>query len=75
MVPIAVERQRLADYPDTPAVTEFIKDAHTLAVFEPTFATGEMQRPILAPPGVPKDRVKELRAALLRHHERSRLPE
>ena len=34
-------------------------------MFEPTFATGEMQRPVLAPPGVPEARVKELRAALV----------
>lgn len=65
VVPIAVDRQRLPEYPDTPAITEFIKDEHTLQVFEPTFATGEMQRPILAPPDVPEARVKELRAALL----------
>ena len=65
VVPIAVDRQRLPEYPDTPAITEFIKDEHTLQVFEPTFATGEMQRPLLAPPGVPAERVAELRAALV----------
>jgi tripartite-type tricarboxylate transporter receptor subunit TctC len=65
VVPIAVDRRRLREFPDTPAITEFIKDAHTLQVFEPTFATGEMQRPVLAPPGVPEARVKELRAALV----------
>ena len=64
VVPIVVDRKRLPEYPDTPAITEFIKDEHTLQVFEPTFATGEMQRPVLAPPGIPAERVAELRKAL-----------
>jgi tripartite-type tricarboxylate transporter receptor subunit TctC len=64
-VTIAVDRQRLPEYPDVPAIPEFIKDERILQVFEPTFAVGDMQRPILAPPGLPDARTQELRAALL----------
>jgi tripartite-type tricarboxylate transporter receptor subunit TctC len=64
-VPIVIAQQRLKDYPDTPAIAEFIKDAHTRQVFELTFATTEMDRPVLAPPGVPQQRVEELRAAFV----------
>jgi tripartite-type tricarboxylate transporter receptor subunit TctC len=65
VVPIAIYPRRLADFPDTPAITEFIKDDFTRAVFEPSFAIADMQRPVFAPPGVPDERVKELRAAFL----------
>ena len=65
VVPIAVYSHRIPDFPDTPAVTEFIKDEFGRQVFEPFFATAETQRPVFAPPGVPEARVKELEAAFL----------
>jgi len=64
-VPIAIYSRRLTDFPDAPAITEFIKDEFTRQVFEPSFAIADMQRPVFAPPGVPLERVQELRTAFL----------
>jgi tripartite-type tricarboxylate transporter receptor subunit TctC len=64
-VPIAVYPRRLKDFPDTPAITEFVTDEFTRQVFEPSFAIADMQRPLFAPPGVPQERVRELREAFL----------
>jgi tripartite-type tricarboxylate transporter receptor subunit TctC len=64
-VPVAVYPRRLKDFPDTPAITEFIKDEFTRQVFEPSFAIADMQRPVLAPPDLPQERLRELQAAFL----------
>jgi tripartite-type tricarboxylate transporter receptor subunit TctC len=63
VVPIAIAPHRLKDFPNTPAITEFIKDERTRQVFEIPFAAEQMDRPVLAPPGLPAERVKDLRAA------------
>jgi tripartite-type tricarboxylate transporter receptor subunit TctC len=65
VVPIAIASHRLKDFPDTPAISEFIKDKLTREVFEITFATEKMDRPVLAPPGLPPERTKDLRAAFV----------
>ena len=43
---------------------EMAKTAEQKAVMDIVFATGQMDRPVLAPPGVPPARVAALRAAL-----------
>jgi len=63
-VPILIGRARIAEFPDTPAVMELIKDAATRQQFELMLLTQDMDRPVLLPPGVPGDRVKNMRAAL-----------
>jgi tripartite-type tricarboxylate transporter receptor subunit TctC len=63
-VPILIGRKRIAEFPDTPAVMEFSKDAATRAQLELMLLTQDMDRPILLPPAVPADRVKQMREAL-----------
>ena len=63
-VPILIGRQRIAEFPDTPAVMEFAKDDATRAQLELMLLTQDMDRPVLLPPGVPAERVAQMRAAL-----------
>src|SRR5258707_15598422 len=61
--PIVVAPKRHPDFPDSPTVMDFVKDERTRQVFELIFATQEMDRPVLAPPGLSAERVKDLRDA------------
>jgi tripartite-type tricarboxylate transporter receptor subunit TctC len=63
-VPILIARQRIAEFPATPAVMEFAKDAATRQQLALMLLTQDMDRPVLLPPGVPADRVKRMREAL-----------
>ena len=63
MVPIIIAEKRRADFPDTPAVMEFVQDEPTRQQLELMMVAQNLDRPVLAPPGVPAERVKELRAA------------
>ena len=63
-VPILIGSKRIAEFPDTPAVMEFAKDAATRQQFELMLLTQDMDRPVLLPPGVPAERVKQMREAL-----------
>jgi tripartite-type tricarboxylate transporter receptor subunit TctC len=65
VVPIVISPHRLKDFPDTPAIAEFIKDERTRQVFEIPFATELMDRPVIAPPALPADRVRDLRKAFV----------
>jgi tripartite-type tricarboxylate transporter receptor subunit TctC len=62
-VPIQFAAERNPLFPDSPAVTEFIHQDLARRVFTLAFATQDMDRPVLAPPGLPVARAKELRAA------------
>ncbi len=63
-VPILIGRARIPEFPDTPAIMELIKDEATRSQFELMLLTQDMDRPVLLPPGVPRDRVAEMREAL-----------
>ena len=63
LVPVIIAERRRADLPDTPAVMEFVRDETTRQQIELMMVAQNMDRPVLAPPGVPAERVKELRAA------------
>jgi tripartite-type tricarboxylate transporter receptor subunit TctC len=63
LVPVIIAERRRADLPDTPAVMEFVRDEPTRAQLELMMVAQNMDRPVLAPPAVPAERVKELRAA------------
>jgi len=63
VVPIQFAAERNPMFPDAPTVLELTDDPLAQQVFELSFATQDMDRPVLAPPGVPAARVKELRAA------------
>jgi tripartite-type tricarboxylate transporter receptor subunit TctC len=62
-VPIQIAAARNPLFPDAPAVMEFAKDERTKKILQLILAPLEMDRPILAPPGVPTDRVEALRDA------------
>ena len=62
-VPIVVALERSPLFPDVPAVAEFAKDERSRQILELFVAPQAMDRPILAPPGVPSERVAALRSA------------
>ena len=62
-IPIQIALERSPLIPDAPALGEFAKDARTRQILQLFTAPERMDRPILAPPGVPAERVAELRQA------------
>ena len=62
-VPIQIALERDPEFPESPALLEFAKDQRTKDVLGLTLAPMGMDRPILAPPGTPKDIVAALRKA------------
>jgi tripartite-type tricarboxylate transporter receptor subunit TctC len=62
-VPVVVALARSPLFPDLPAVAEFAKDERSRQILQLFVAPQAMDRPILAPPGVPAERIKVLRAA------------
>jgi tripartite-type tricarboxylate transporter receptor subunit TctC len=62
-VPMIVALRRSPLFPDVPAVAEFAKNEHSRQILQLFVAPQSMDRPILAPPGVPAERVAVLRAA------------
>lgn len=62
-VPIAIALDRNPLFPDTPAIFEFAKDDRTRQILKLVLFPLDMDRPILAPPGVPAERVAALKAA------------
>lgn len=63
VVPIMVSEKRSADFPDTPSIMEFATDDATRQQLRLLMVTQDMDRPVLAPPGVPPERVRQLRDA------------
>jgi hypothetical protein len=51
------------ELPDVPSALDFVKDAADRKVMELNFTQKTAARPLVAPPGVPADRVAALRAA------------
>ena len=70
-VPIQIALERDPEFPDSPALIEFAKDQHTKDVLRLTLAPMAMDRPILAPPGTPRETVAALRKAF---HETKKDP-
>jgi len=62
-VPVLIALKRKPEFPYTPAVIEFAKDERTKRILELVLAPQGMDRPILAPPNVPADRLAALRKA------------
>jgi tripartite-type tricarboxylate transporter receptor subunit TctC len=62
-VPIIISAARSAEFPGTPAVMEFVKDENTRQQLQLLLVSQKSDRPVLLPPGVPAERVSELRAA------------
>jgi tripartite-type tricarboxylate transporter receptor subunit TctC len=62
-VPVQIALERDPEFPNAPAIVEFAKDQRTKDVLQLILAPMGMDRPILAPPGTPKDVVAALRTA------------
>jgi tripartite-type tricarboxylate transporter receptor subunit TctC len=62
-VPVVVAMHRDPMFPDAPALGDLAKDDKTREALELIIASDELDRPILAPPGVPAERVELLRKA------------
>jgi tripartite-type tricarboxylate transporter receptor subunit TctC len=61
-VPFQVALERNPLFPDSPAIAEFAKDAHTKRVLQLVLAHMAMDKPLVMPPGVPPERVAAIRA-------------
>jgi tripartite-type tricarboxylate transporter receptor subunit TctC len=57
--------KRIDDLPDVPSVLEYIKNDDDRQLMEVFLARQTLARPVAAPPGVPPERVKMLRAAFI----------
>ena len=62
-IPIQTGLERSPLLPDVPALGEFAKDERTRQIVRLFVSPQDMDRPILAPPGVPAERIATLRAA------------
>ena len=62
-VPILIAQKRSPEFPDTPTVMEFVKDEPTRQQLDLVMLTQSLDRPVMLPPGVPAERVRELRTA------------
>ena len=62
-VPIVIAEKRSADFPETPTVMEFVHDEATRQQLDLLMISQGLDRPVMLPPGVPPERVKELREA------------
>jgi tripartite-type tricarboxylate transporter receptor subunit TctC len=64
-VPIQLSLKRSSRFPDVPSVIEFAKDEKTKQALKLIFSPQGMDRPVLAPPGTPPDKVAALRKAFM----------
>jgi tripartite-type tricarboxylate transporter receptor subunit TctC len=62
-IPIVLSDHRLKDYPDSPSLLEMVSDSRLRLMLQLIFAQQKIDRPLLAPPALPPERVAELRAA------------
>ena len=62
-VPIVVSERRTPQFPDAPTLLELAKDEPTRQQIRLLIVSQDLDRPVLAPPGVPAERVKLLRDA------------
>ena len=64
IMPIAVSEQRLAEFPDSSSVFEFVHDDETRQKLQLLMTTQYLDRPLLMPPNTPEERVAELKKAI-----------
>jgi tripartite-type tricarboxylate transporter receptor subunit TctC len=62
-VPVVVSERRSPQFPDAPTLLELAKDEPTRQQIKLLIVSQDLDRPVLAPPGVPAERVKLLRNA------------
>ena len=63
VIPIMISERRSTEFPAVPSIMEFARDEPTRQQLRLLVVTQDLDRPVLAPPAVPAERVKELRAA------------
>jgi len=63
-VPIQVAISRNPQFPEVPAVVELARDERTRQILQLVLAAEDMDRPLLAPPGVPAGRIAAFHAAV-----------
>ncbi len=63
VIPIVFAMKRSRDMPEVQTIMELARDERTKQVIEAVLAPQEMDRPLLAPPATPADRVAALRKA------------
>ncbi len=63
-VPVVIGDRRIAGFPDSPAAMEFIGDPRVRRELELLMVSQTYNRPMMAPPGTPPERVAELRKGL-----------
>jgi len=64
-VPVIVASKRRPDFPDSPTIMELVKDDSARRQIRLFMVPQELNRPLLAPPNVPAERVRELRTAFM----------
>jgi tripartite-type tricarboxylate transporter receptor subunit TctC len=62
-VPIVISDKRMKEFPDAPSIMEFVTDKAMRQQLELITTSQSIDRPVLMPPGVPKERVQVIRAA------------
>ena len=62
-VALQLASEKLAELPDTPSILEVAHDADQRAALKLILSRQMMARPYVAPPGIPPERLKALRAA------------
>ncbi len=62
-VPIQIALRRSSHFPNVPALIELAPDKRTHDILEVLLAYQDMDRPMLAPPGIPAERLELLRTA------------
>jgi hypothetical protein len=62
-VPVQIAMERNPEFPDSVALGELAKDELTRNILKLVLSPMDIDRPFLAPPGVPADRVAALRTA------------
>jgi len=62
-MPIMISERRSEEFPATPSIMEFAKDDRTRALLRLLIVSQDFDRPLLVPPGVAPERVRELRDA------------
>jgi tripartite-type tricarboxylate transporter receptor subunit TctC len=60
---LQVATEKLPDLPDVPLATEFVKNEDDRKIMELFLAQKSAARPVVAPPGVPTERMAAIRAA------------
>lgn len=63
VMPIMFSERRSKEFPDVPSIMEFAKDEPARQQVRLLIVSQDLDRPVLAPPGVPAERVKALREA------------